>query len=44
MTPRQLTIYLYLAVTWGFTFVLLLHAVDAFGWAGAVAFRSLLGF
>lgn len=42
MTPRQLAIYLYLAASWGFTFVLLLHAVDAFGWAGAVAFRSLL--
>ena len=42
MTPRQLAIYLHLAVTWGFSFMILLHVVDAFGWAGAVTFRSLL--
>lgn len=42
MNPRQLTVYLHLAVTWGFSFMILLHVVDAFGWAGAVTFRSLL--
>lgn len=42
MTSRQLAIYLHLAVTWGFSFMILLHVVDAFGWAGAVTLRSLL--
>ena len=42
MTPRQIAIYLHLAVTWGFSFMILLHVVDAFGWAGAVTLRSLL--
>lgn len=42
MTYRQTAIYLHLAVTWGFSFMILLHVVDAFGWAGAVTFRSLL--
>ncbi len=42
MKPTQLFIYLFLAVTWGFSFVILLHVVDAFGWAGAVTFRGLL--
>lgn len=42
MTPSQLAIYLFLAVTWGFSFMILLHVVQAFGWAGAVTFRSVL--
>ncbi|MGB8818360.1 MAG: DMT family transporter [Rhizobiaceae bacterium] len=42
MKPTQLAIYLFLALTWGFSFVILLHVIDAFGWAGAVTFRGLL--
>lgn len=42
MTPRQTAMYLFLALTWGFSFMILLHVVEAFGWAGAVTFRSLL--
>jgi drug/metabolite transporter (DMT)-like permease len=42
MKPLQIAIYLFLAVTWGFSFMILLHVVQAFGWAGAVTFRSLL--
>lgn len=42
MKPAQLAAYLFLAVTWGFSFVMLLHVVDAFGWAGAVVARGLL--
>jgi drug/metabolite transporter (DMT)-like permease len=42
MTPRQIAAYLFLAVTWGFSFMILLHVVTAFGWAGAVTFRGIL--
>lgn len=42
MKPLQIAIYLFLALTWGFSFMILLHVVQAFGWAGAVTFRSLL--
>jgi drug/metabolite transporter (DMT)-like permease len=42
MKPLHIAIYLFLAVTWGFSFMILLHVVQAFGWAGAVTFRSLL--
>ena len=42
MTPRQFAIYLFLAVTWGCSFVILLHVVAAFGWAGAVTLRSII--
>jgi drug/metabolite transporter (DMT)-like permease len=42
MNPVQLATYLFLAVTWGFSFVILLHVVEAFGWAGAVALRALM--
>jgi drug/metabolite transporter (DMT)-like permease len=42
MKPLHIAIYLFLAVTWGFSFMILLHVVEAFGWAGAVTFRSLL--
>lgn len=42
MKPVQIAAYLFLAVTWGFSFVMLLHVVEAFGWAGAVALRGLL--
>ncbi len=42
MKPTQLATYVFLAVTWGFSFVILLHVVEAFGWAGAVALRGLM--
>jgi drug/metabolite transporter (DMT)-like permease len=41
VTRTQLLIYVSLALIWGASFLLLLHVVRAFGWAGAVAFRSL---
>jgi drug/metabolite transporter (DMT)-like permease len=41
VTPTQLVIYASLALIWGASFLLLLQVVEAFSWAGAVAFRSL---
>ena len=40
MTRAQVLIYIALALIWGTSFLLLLHVVRAFGWAGAVAVRS----
>lgn len=42
MRPRDLAAYSFLAVTWGFSFMAVLQAVQAFGWVGAVAFRALI--
>lgn len=42
MKPRELAAYLFLAVAWGLSFLVLLQAVDAFGWVGAVTFRCLI--
>jgi drug/metabolite transporter (DMT)-like permease len=42
MNPLQLATYLFLAVTWGFSFLMVLHVVDAFDWAAGVTFRCLL--
>ena len=42
MKPRQLATYLFLAVTWGFSFLMVLHVVDAFGWAAGVSLRCML--
>jgi drug/metabolite transporter (DMT)-like permease len=39
---RQILVYVSLALIWGTSFVLVLRTVEAFGWAGAVAFRALL--
>ncbi|MDQ1219685.1 hypothetical protein QE432_001243 [Agrobacterium sp. SORGH_AS 745] len=41
MAPRDLAAYIFLAITWGVSFLLLLHVVAAFGWIGAVTLRSL---
>jgi drug/metabolite transporter (DMT)-like permease len=38
---RQLAAYIALALIWGFSFVLVLKVVEAFGWVGAVTFRAL---
>jgi len=42
MRPRDVAAYVFLAVVWGFSFLLLLKVVAAFGWVGAVAFRGLI--
>jgi drug/metabolite transporter (DMT)-like permease len=39
---RQVFDYVALAVIWGFSFVLVLKVVRAFGWVGAVTFRALI--
>lgn len=36
MTARNILAYLFLAVTWGLSFLVLLLVVRAFGWVGAV--------
>jgi drug/metabolite transporter (DMT)-like permease len=42
MKIRDLASYLFLAVTWGSSFVVVLRAVQAFGWVGVVTFRALI--
>ncbi|MGE6739079.1 DMT family transporter [Allorhizobium pseudoryzae] len=42
MRLRDLAAYLFLAVAWGFSFLLLLKVVAAFGWVGAVTFRCFI--
>jgi len=42
MAPRDIVSYVFLALAWGASFVVLVHVVDAFGWAAAVSFRSIL--
>jgi drug/metabolite transporter (DMT)-like permease len=42
MKPADLAIYLFLSITWGLSFLVVVKNVDAFGWAGAVAFRALV--
>ncbi|WP_137932492.1 DMT family transporter [Mesorhizobium comanense] len=42
MKPRDIAAYIFLAVTWGLSFLVLLRVVHAFGWVGAVTLRSLL--
>lgn len=42
MKPRDLAIYVFLAVAWGLSFVVVLEVVRAFGWVGAVSFRALV--
>lgn len=42
MKPRDLATYLFLAVVWGLSFLVLLRVVQAFGWVGAVTLRSIL--
>lgn len=40
MKPKDIAIYIFLAMAWGLSFLVVLRVVQAFGWAGAVAFRS----
>ncbi len=42
MKPRDAAAYVFLALVWGLSFVVLLRVVAAFGWAGAVSLRALL--
>jgi drug/metabolite transporter (DMT)-like permease len=42
MKPRDVATYIFLAVAWGLSFLVVLRVVEAFGWAGAVAFRSFI--
>ncbi|HTQ83276.1 MAG TPA: EamA family transporter, partial [Pseudolabrys sp.] len=42
MKLKDLAAYVFLAVVWGFSFLVLLRVVEAFGWIGAVTFRSFV--
>ncbi|UVK47743.1 DMT family transporter [Mesorhizobium sp. AR07] len=42
MKPKDIAAYVFLAITWGLSFLVLLKVVHAFGWIGAVTLRSLL--
>lgn len=42
MRFRDIVSYLFLAVTWGLSFLVLVKVVAAFGWVGAVTLRCLL--
>ncbi|MEJ5080667.1 MULTISPECIES: DMT family transporter [unclassified Ochrobactrum] len=42
MKPRDVATYIFLAVAWGLSFLVVLRVVEAFGWVGAVAFRSFI--
>ena len=42
MKPRDLIAYIFLALAWGLSFLVLLKVVEAFGWAGAVSFRAFV--
>lgn len=42
MAARDLASYIFLALAWGLSFLVLVHVVEAFGWVGAVTLRALL--
>jgi drug/metabolite transporter (DMT)-like permease len=42
MKPRDLFLFGLLALIWGFSFLLLVKSVAAFGWVGTSAFRSII--
>lgn len=42
MKARDVADYLFLALTWGLSFLVVLKVVQAFGWIGAVSFRALV--
>ncbi|PWB32374.1 EamA family transporter [Pseudomonas sp. SDI] len=42
MKPRDIAAYAFLAIAWGFSFLVLLKVVHAFGWVGAVSLRALI--
>ncbi|MBC2884397.1 EamA family transporter [Ochrobactrum sp. CM-21-5] len=42
MNPKDLATYIFLAITWGLSFLVVLRVVESFGWVGAVTFRSFI--
>lgn len=42
MKPRDLATYIFLAITWGLSFLVVLRVVESFGWVGAVTFRCFI--
>ena len=42
MKPRDIAAYAFLAIAWGFSFLVVLNVVQAFGWIGAVTLRALI--
>ncbi|MGE8114120.1 DMT family transporter [Pseudomonas sp. NPDC086566] len=42
MQPRDIGAYLFLAIAWGFSFLVVLKVVHAFGWVGAVSLRAFI--
>lgn len=42
MSLKDAASYVFLAVIWGLSFIVLLHVVDAFGWVGAVSLRAMV--
>ena len=42
MKRQDLAAYLFLAITWGLSFLVIVLVIDAFGWIGAAALRALI--
>ncbi|MBS0247650.1 MAG: DMT family transporter [Proteobacteria bacterium] len=42
MTSKDSASYVFLAVVWGLSFLVMLRAVETFGWVGAVTFRCFI--
>ncbi|MCB5201218.1 DMT family transporter [Neorhizobium sp. T786] len=42
MKPRDLAVYLFLAIAWGLSFLVMLQVLFSFGLVGAVSFRSFI--
>ena len=42
MTIKDTASYVFLAIVWGFSFLFMLRATEAFGWVGAVTFRCFI--
>lgn len=42
MNARDIASYVFLAITWGLSFLVMLRAVEGFGWVGSVTFRCFV--
>ena len=42
MKPQDIAAYIFLAIAWGLSFLVILLVIDAFGWIGAVTLRALI--
>jgi drug/metabolite transporter (DMT)-like permease len=42
MKPADLAAYLFLAVVWGLSFIVIVETAEAFGWVAAVSFRAFI--